>query len=297
MWNPDFLVIGHVTRDIRPDGGWQLGGSVAYAARTAQQLGLRAAIVTSGSPDMIGALHLAVPGAGIAAEPSATTTTFENSYRQGGRTQVLRALARPIEPAMIPPAWRDARIVLLAPVVHEVPPAIGGLFPRALLAATPQGWLRAWQEDGSVYPAPAQFVPTSAHRLRAVILSAEDLLPASLDGHRQPARRLARALAPWRQAVPLVVETRGSGGARLMEQGKDPVTVAGHEVREVDPTGAGDVFAAAFLCALATHHDAPWAAEWANRAAALSIEHPGTEGIPTAEMIEARFGAMSAPVR
>ena len=46
---PDFLAIGHVTRDLLPDGSWRLGGTVAFAALTAARLGLRPAIVTSAS--------------------------------------------------------------------------------------------------------------------------------------------------------------------------------------------------------------------------------------------------------
>jgi hypothetical protein len=42
----DYLVIGHLTQDIIPDG-FRLGGTAAYSALTARALGLRVGIVTS----------------------------------------------------------------------------------------------------------------------------------------------------------------------------------------------------------------------------------------------------------
>ena len=43
---PEFLTIGHVTRDVHTDGSFSLGGTVTFAALTAYHLGLVAAIVT-----------------------------------------------------------------------------------------------------------------------------------------------------------------------------------------------------------------------------------------------------------
>jgi hypothetical protein len=45
----DFLAIGHVCRDLTPEG-WVIGGAAAYTAAIAQTLGCRTAIVTSGAP-------------------------------------------------------------------------------------------------------------------------------------------------------------------------------------------------------------------------------------------------------
>jgi hypothetical protein len=42
----NYLIIGHLTRDLTPDGP-RLGGTAAYAGLTASALGLRVGIVTS----------------------------------------------------------------------------------------------------------------------------------------------------------------------------------------------------------------------------------------------------------
>ena len=61
--------------------------------------------------------------------------------------------------------------------------------------------------------------------------------------------------------------------------------------REVDPTGAGDVFAAAFLTRYNAGGD-PWeAAQYAAVAGALTVEAPDIAGIPTAEQLAARWRA------
>jgi sugar/nucleoside kinase (ribokinase family) len=55
---------------------------------------------------------------------------------------------------------------------------------------------------------------------------------------------------------------------------------------EVDPTGAGDIFAAAFFARLYTTRD-PWeAGRFATHLAAFSVTRHGLEGVPTREEID-----------
>lgn len=130
---PDLLLIGHATRDLVPEGGWRVGGTVVYAAVTALRLGKRPAIVTAAAPDVLAALAALAPQIPVAAVASPTSTTFENRYAPDGRRlQHLRERAADLTLAAIPAAWRAAPLVLLAPVAQEVPPhARGGLPARA----------------------------------------------------------------------------------------------------------------------------------------------------------------------
>ena len=57
----------------------------------------------------------------------------------------------------------------------------------------------------------------------------------------------------------------------------------------VDPTGAGDVFAASFMVALDELEDPFEAARFANCTAALSIEGKSTTTIPTRAQVEERL--------
>src|SRR6266516_3075284 len=90
---PDFLAIGHVTRDVRRDGSFSLGGTVTFAALTAYRLGLVAAVVTCADEQLVAELPAHLPGIGLAVRQSKATTTFENQYSRGFRTQYLRARA------------------------------------------------------------------------------------------------------------------------------------------------------------------------------------------------------------
>ena len=102
--------------------------------------------------------------------------------------------------------------------------------------------------------------------------------------------RVNSLLSTWGRTVPLIALTRGSAGALLYQQGQPPESFAGYPAREVDPTGAGDVFAAAFLVQLYRCGDARVAMDFANRVAACSVESTGVSGIPTSEMVLRRFG-------
>jgi sugar/nucleoside kinase (ribokinase family) len=94
----------------------------------------------------------------------------------------------------------------------------------------------------------------------------------------------------WAKDVPIVVVTRERRGARVHHDD------AWHEIEafpaeEVDPTGAGDVFAAAFLVHYSESADVGKATRFASAAAVLSVEAQGIEGIANRQQIEERVAA------
>lgn len=284
---PDFLTIGHVTRDVHPDGSFSLGGTVTFAAVTAYRLGLAAAIVTCADTDLLSSLPTLLPDIWLAIRPSTSTTTFENLYSEGFRTQYLRARAAEQQVDDIPSSWREAPIVLLGPLAQELSPAFVSLFPRRhgrIIAATPQGWLRRWDADGRVWPTPWADAEAILPHLDILILSHDDLLPFA-DGNRVDADAI---LARWSMHVPLLVATDGRHGATLFQHGATE-RFAAYPTHEVDPTGAGDVFAAAFLCHLHRSGNPRAAINFANCVASFSVEQVGVLGIPTLAMVEQRL--------
>ena len=84
---------------------------------------------------------------------------------------------------------------------------------------------------------------------------------------------------------PDLVLTTGKQGAELYTNDEMQL-VPTESTREVDPTGAGDIFAAAFIIAIVSWvnhlHDS---ARFANTLAGISITRPGKDGIPTVEEI------------
>ena len=267
---PDFLVVGHVTKDLHPDG-YSIGGTATYAAITAARLGRCPAVLTCAAADL--PLAEALPGIEVRCLPAPVTTTFENVYGPEGRRQIIHGVAEPLRCADVPREWKRVPIVLLGPVAREIEPDMASCFEAELLAVTPQGWMRRWDATGHVVPCSwdgaAQMLPS----VDVLVLSEEDL---------------GGDLAPLREYVRLcriVVLTTGWQGATLFLDGRRH-DVPPRPTHEVDPTGAGDVFTAAFLIRLSETGDPLLAARFANVVASFSVERPGTEGIPTRTQVE-----------
>ena len=266
----DFLVIGHITKDLQPNG-FTLGGTATYAALTARRLGRRAAILTRADPSIIRNGYY--KGIDVHILPSLYTTTFRNVYHNGHRQQFVSEIAEPITITSVPPQWRHPRIVLLGPVAQEVDPEMAAAFPRSLVGVVPQGWLRRWDESGRVLPQPWEHAETVLKAARVLVLSDEDL-----GGDYAP-------LEQYTAYTEIVVLTQASRGCIVYWRG-EAHHVPPRPAKEVDPTGAGDVFTAAFLIRLDETGDPLAAAHFANVVASFSVEAPGVQGIPTRETVE-----------
>jgi sugar/nucleoside kinase (ribokinase family) len=271
---PDYVVLGHITLDRVPHGH-VLGGTTSYGALTAQRLGYRAAIVTSGAPREAEELRRA--GIQVASTPAAAPTIFENIYQGGSRQQFLRSRAGDVLASTIPPAWRQAPVVHLGPLAQELDPVIAAEFPAALVGATPQGWLRGWDADGRVWPVPWENAAAVLARVDALVFSEQDV--------NYDQSLIDRYVAMAR----LAVVTRGNMGCVVYTEGTS-CTLAAYHTDEVEPTGAGDVFAGAFFLKYAETKDPCLAADWANCVASFSVEGPGTTAIPTLVQVQERFG-------
>jgi len=280
----NFLAIGHITHDLISNG-FRLGGTVSFAAVTARRLGWRPGILTRASSEGLldgfagtNAVDIIAPAgsplAGIPVHllPSPVSTTFTNVYRDGRRTQVITARAEAVTPTNLPAAWTDIPVVLLGPLVGEVPPAWTEAFPHALLGVTPQGWMRRWDAAGRVSPARWDNAASFLAKADVAILSREDV-----GGDDDYIAELAR------QARMLIV-TDGWHGATLYMDGAVH-RIAPRPATEIDPTGAGDVFATSFLLRLAESGNALIAARFANVVASMSVEAAGIDAIPCREQV------------
>lgn len=269
---PDYLLLGHFTRDVLPDRSTTPGGTSLYAALTAHRLGRRVAIV-SAPADLPASWPATIE---LAFQPSPTPPTFENIYTPEGRKQILHTAATPIGLSAIPPAWRNAPLVHLGPILAETPTELIFEFPGALIGATPQGWMRTWDEPlpGPVIYRPWRPAPAVLAGIDALVLSIEDVR-----GDEQLA-------ASYADHCRLVVVTRGALGATMFVGGQ-PHSVAAYPASERDPTGAGDVFAATFFTRLYETRDPFMAARFAAYVAARSIEGAGVSTIPDRAAIDA----------
>ncbi len=265
----DYLVVGHVAMDITPNG-LRLGGTVAYAGLTAHALGLRVGIVTShGSRADLTPLNR-IPLISIPADHS---TTFENIKTENGRIQILHHRAEPLRLEHIPDAWRKTSIIHLAPIARELETDLASQLPGSLIGITAQGWMRTWDENGRVAATAWKNSGQALRQAGAVVFSVDDVN-----------RNLEQVEAMAHQTR-LLCLTEAEAGSVLYWNG-DRRRFRAPAIPEVDSTGAGDIFAAAFFVRL--HHTRdPWeAARFATQLASRSIARVGLEGIPTQKEIE-----------
>jgi hypothetical protein len=271
------LIIGHVTKDVAPGApdGYVFGGTVSFASLTARSLRRRAAVLTRCAA--LPHLQDFLEGVALQRIPAPETTTFENIYTPQGRVQYLRAVAPPIPVDAVPAPWRATPVVHLGPLAQEVPPEIAGVFPPGtLVGATPQGWMRAWDADGRVRFVPWRDAERALSRIDVLIFSPEDV-----QGDQALVRRYA-------EAARLAVVTEARLGCTVWQGGRRERYPA-FAVDAVDPTGAGDAFAAAFLLRFAEARDVADAARYGNCAASFAVEGRGTAALPTPEQVEERL--------
>lgn len=272
--HPDYLMLGHITSDLLPDGRTIPGGTSLYAARTAQRLSHYPAIV-SAKATLPRDWPTNVP---VASVTHSNAPIFENRYTPTGRIQFLHGDAQPLTFADIPTAWQQPAIVHLGPILAETPLDLVTHFPDALIGMTPQGMMRTWQPP---FPCQIQYTPFDPDpallaRVHILVMSIEDV-----HGDHTVAERYARHCG-------IVALTRGAGGADIYLAGQLH-HINAYPALERDPTGAGDVFAAALLVRYHETRNAIDAAQFAAVVAAASVEGLGISTIPDRATIVARL--------
>ncbi|MCS7051540.1 MAG: PfkB family carbohydrate kinase [Thermomicrobium sp.] len=277
--SPQYVAVGHVTVDLDPvTGAPRLGGTALYAALTAARFGVAAAILTRGNFASYGesiAEELARFSREVAmiVQEAPAPTVFTNRSVAGRREQTVHSWAGPIDLSGLPPTWRSAQVIHLAPVAQEIDPRQAGRLNPDFLGATPQGWMRQW--------------PRSGGRVRLVPLRLPLELVTRLDGlvlstlEHTLARDEIEAVA-HRGVVAI---TRGPDGATVIDRGRS-YDIPAFPAAVRDDVGAGDVFAAVLFLLRAQHEPTVWAAKMAAAAAALRIEGIGPNAVPTREAVE-----------
>lgn len=272
---PTFLAIGHFCYDITPRG-YVLGGSAAYSAITARNLGFRACAITAVGNDFDRRNPL-LKDIQVFYQKSSETTIFDNRYNEDGqREQFILALGAKLTPQHITDDSCDAQVVYLCPIADEVDPDWVHSFEGSLIGVTPQGWMRSRESDSRVRAKRWSSATVVLPNADVLILSDEDL------------SAYPDELEKYIALTKIVVLTKGKRGATLFENGRVLDSNA-YPAREIDPTGAGDVFATAFLMKYHETQSPQEALNFAHCAASFAVEGPHTTNIPTLDSIRDRL--------
>ncbi len=280
---PRILVVGHLTEDLTPQGP-RLGGAAAFAGLLAHRFGALVTILTAADA----AFPYRAPFAGIPLRrlPSRERTRFQNRYLpDGSRRQTILTRAATIPEEAIRRSVQElppGSAVFYCPVADEL--GGSGSLPRprgagVFAGAAPQGLLRHWDSAGRVSIRWSSRVPERLAGLDLVSLSEAEFPEGA------------------RLTAPCVAVTRGRRGATLHRPGLPPLEIPVVPGSEADPTGAGDVFAAALLVGLWREVPVERATQLAAAAAAITVESFGTDGIPTLAEASVRLSASASGSR
>jgi sugar/nucleoside kinase (ribokinase family) len=273
---PEFVAIGHLSFDVNiVDNGSPSshipGGAAAYAALTAQKHGLSTGVISSVGDDYPADMILS--GIDFRRVESEHTATFANYYDSGDRTQVLMASGNRISQAALPENWTTPDILFAGPLLHELPTDCVNWFDPKLSCLVPSGWLRRWGHDGAI--SHADTLPPFRGKQWDVIVVSESEIESL------PEQQLF-------ELGEIICVTRGENGSKIWHNG-DWIQVPAAEAEPVDFTGAGDVWATAFVIAYSGNANIESAGGYAATAAAISIESTGLSGCPSRKEIQARL--------
>ncbi len=278
---PDYVVVGHICADILPDGTAVLGGTALYSALAAATLGWRTGILTRGRYDFdldglkIPGLDFITDRIQVIVQDAEWPTCFVNDYSSGRRQQQIQRWAGPIDLRGLPPQWRTPRVLHMGPIAQEIDVRQStGLNPQ-FLGITPQGWMRDWPRatGGRVQSLHLRLPREFVSQVDGIVVNDEEFVDS---------RDTVEAIGKNGYGI----VTLGSGGAKLYSP-DGQITSPGFNLPQVDPTGAGDVFTAAFFYRISDPSVTPeQALEFANAAAGLSLGGIAASAIPSRQAIK-----------
>lgn len=249
-------------------------GGIANFAVALRRLGLRTALAAAFGADMLGDFcwDALSTGDGVDLSPSRRFP--------GWPTPVTVSLAYDSDRALVthgqpPPVSADE-------LVGQPPPSRGA---AVHIGPEYQGWLARAHAQGTLVFADLGWDSTGGWEPAVLeqLAFCHAFLPNAEEAVRYTATDSPQAaLIRLAELVPVAVVTLGANGAIAIDNTTgESASVPGLRVAALDPTGAGDVFGAAFIVATLAGRPLVERLRFANLAAALSVERIG--------------GAMAAP--
>ncbi|HEX9353213.1 MAG TPA: PfkB family carbohydrate kinase [Streptosporangiaceae bacterium] len=275
----DYLALGNPTLDVQAGGSFVLGGSVVYSALQAARLGLSAQILGRGNLAELGSYWQPYAGeVGMHLQPAESATVFRNVSAGDSREQWLEGWAGEIGDLGHVP---DSDILHIAPVAQEVSleKLTAECWSRFVLL-TPQGLVRRWDRIGARIELVPQGFPAAVSSVVDVVVVSETEAPY-----------VSGLLAAVPRHGGLGVVTRGRRGCEVLSrEGSTEYTT--EPVRAlVDPTGAGDCFAATLATEMFRGRPVPEAIRLATAAASLCVSGQGPATIGGRQEIMSERGS------
>ena len=284
------VVVGHFSLDenIGPKAKISnvLGGAPIYSGSTFSTLGVKTGICSYIGEDQYKRAidfckNMGIDYKGLRAYGT-KTLHFQNNYdEKGDRFQRCYNVPRKLSTKDIPKEYLKCTAYYISPLMNEITLKFLETIRcgEKVLMLDPQGIMRKVDEDGKVS------IVFEKERLTK-FFEKVDIVKIGKDE--------AKAVGLNEKEILKLIRDSGAK-IGIVTRGKDPVIVS-HEkgvfetetidVNVEDPTGAGDVFGAAFLTEYLKSKDIKKAVKFANITAGLKIRFSGPTGFPTPEEIQ-----------
>jgi len=231
------IVIGHITLD-EFEGNLIPGGSAYYCSQTYLALGAEVKLISIVGDDF--QFNEVFTGMDVFVKRMGKTTQFKNIYEKDSpRKQISLAQAESIRPDEIPEDFKECDVLHLVPVLGEVDISQWVSCIKSMLVAVGlQGWLRRINPSKVVLSKKCDISNEEYKSINLLCMSEDDI-----KGQPELLEKVVKL-------VPVVALTHGAKGYDLYRNGvKNSYGV--FRTFEVDPTGAGDVFASGLVHSLA----------------------------------------------
>jgi len=294
------VTLGHVTLDRIKTGrhrktGWIPGGPAVHTSLTATSLRARPHITSKVGTDFgqrrIRWLRQKGVDTRFLTVAKAPTTKFEITYQNDRRRLRLLGRCDNLETLDLEQEIR-IHCLHIAPVIGEIPETVAGWFAdrSMLVSLDPQGYLRKVGRNKLI--SERRWLDRSLLKKIGILKATSDELRAMIGDNDSNALKRLKRMGP-----PICIHTRGSEGLDLLIPSGFFHIPAYRPEKVVDPTGAGDVFTAAFLLDFSRSGDAVWSACLGTAAASLKIEHMGPGSIREPSKISERANELLSNVR
>jgi len=271
-------LIGNPTRDHIVNGPKSVrafGGTVLYAGLFLARSGHEVTIIGKGDEDM----EKWIEYQGILTthfHQTCRIVEFDNVYVKNQREQFAR-YGEKIYLSEVPDAAFRSEAILIGSVLQEVDPEIVRAPRQALLMLEAQGFMRHLAPDGKVLHCTCSDAETAVRYCDILKVDQSEAAVLTATTEADTAARVLHKMGPK-----IVIITSGENGVTIFD-GSRMIRIRAPAAEVVDPTGAGDVFGAAFLIRYLQTEDLIQAGLFASAAAALSMAEFGTAAVPSAQ--------------
>jgi len=253
----------------------RIGGPPFYSAIAASRLGVKVAVLSKVGVEFPKEYFKVLENEGIDTTflqiiENAKTTRFHIKYINSVREMRLQALCFEILPEDVP-ADLEVKAVHVAPIANEIPyETFEKLRENSdIVCLDPQGFTRRFDDRGNVR---LKEWRDKRFLKKLSMLKADEKEAACIAGSSD-VYKAARKIAE--HGIETVIITMAEKGVILFHQGKIWRVPAYPTRRVVDPTGAGDVFAGAYIAEYLKGKTPNWCACVGSAAASILIERNG----------------------